>query len=34
VEVYVHQLRRKIDPAVVRTLRGVGYTLGSAEALV
>lgn len=33
VEVYVHQLRRKIDPAVVRTLRGVGYTLGSAEAL-
>lgn len=33
VEVYVHQLRRKIDPAVVRTLRGVGYTLGSAEVL-
>lgn len=33
VEVYVHQLRRKIDPAVVRTLRGVGYTLGSAELL-
>ncbi len=33
VEVYVHQLRRKIDPAVVRTLRGVGYAIGAAEAL-
>ena len=33
VEVYVHQLRRKIVPAVVRTLRGVGYAIGNAEAL-
>jgi two-component system response regulator QseB len=28
IEVYVHHLRRKIDPAIVRTLRGVGYALG------
>lgn len=33
VEVYVHQLRRKIAPTVVRTLRGVGYALGAAEGL-
>jgi len=29
--VYVHHLRRKIDPAIVRTLRGVGYALGPAD---
>lgn len=29
IEVYVHHLRRKIDPAIVRTVRGVGYALGS-----
>jgi two-component system response regulator QseB len=28
LEVYVHHLRRKIDPAIVRTVRGVGYALG------
>lgn len=28
LEVYVHHLRRKIDPRVVRTVRGVGYALG------
>ncbi|MBU3694446.1 MAG: response regulator [Rhodocyclaceae bacterium] len=33
VEVYVHQLRRKIDPGVVKTLRGVGYTIGPVETL-
>jgi len=30
IEVYVHHLRRKIDPAIVRTVRGVGYALGPA----
>ncbi|HEY7759015.1 MAG TPA: response regulator [Burkholderiales bacterium] len=29
LEVYIHHLRRKIDPGIVRTLRGVGYMLGS-----
>ncbi|MGE0314750.1 MAG: response regulator [Lautropia sp.] len=28
LEVFVHHLRRKIDPGIVRTLRGVGYALG------
>jgi two-component system response regulator QseB len=27
----VHHLRRKIDPSIVRTVRGVGYALGPAE---
>jgi two-component system response regulator QseB len=31
LEVYVHHLRRKIDPAIVRTLRGVGYALGPVD---
>lgn len=30
LEVHIHHLRRKIDPAVVRTMRGVGYALGPA----
>ncbi|WP_428419678.1 response regulator [Methylibium sp.] len=29
VEVHVHHLRRKIDPKLVRTVRGVGYALGA-----
>lgn len=29
VEVFIHHLRRKIDPTVVRTIRGLGYCLGS-----
>lgn len=29
IEVYVHHLRRKIDPGIVRTVRGVGYALGA-----
>lgn len=33
LEVFVHHLRRKIHPAIVRTVRGVGYALGSPEAL-
>jgi two-component system response regulator QseB len=30
LEVYVHHLRRKIHPGIVRTVRGVGYALGAA----
>ena len=30
LEVHVHHLRRKIDPGIVRTIRGVGYALGAA----
>lgn len=29
LEVFVHHLRRKIHPGIVRTVRGVGYALGS-----
>lgn len=32
LEVHIHHLRRKIDPNIVRTVRGVGYALGSGEA--
>ena len=31
LEVHIHHLRRKIDPGIVRTVRGVGYALGSGE---
>src|SRR5512139_30633 len=31
LEVHVHHLRRKIDPGIVRTVRGLGYALGSGE---
>jgi two-component system response regulator QseB len=31
LEVHIHHLRRKIDPRIVRTVRGVGYALGAAE---
>ena len=31
LEVYVHHLRRKIRPGIVRTVRGVGYALGPPE---
>ena len=27
VEVHVHHLRRKLGPALIRTIRGVGYLL-------
>lgn len=33
LEVHVHHLRRKIHPGIVRTVRGVGYAIGSSEAL-
>ncbi|MDR1969658.1 MAG: response regulator [Burkholderiaceae bacterium] len=29
IEVYIHYLRRKLGSGVIRTLRGVGYTLGN-----
>lgn len=32
LEVHIHHLRRKIDPGIIRTVRGVGYALGSGEA--
>ncbi|QPF73509.1 response regulator [Roseateles sp. DAIF2] len=32
LEVHIHHLRRKLAPAVVRTVRGLGYALGSCEA--
>lgn len=31
LEVHIHHLRRKIDPNIVRTVRGVGYAIGSGE---
>ena len=31
LEVFVHHLRRKIDPSIVRTVRGVGYALGAPD---
>ena len=31
LEVHIHRLRRKIDPSIVKTVRGVGYALGSAQ---
>ena len=31
LEVHIHHLRRKIQPGIVRTVRGVGYVLGVAE---
>jgi two-component system, OmpR family, response regulator QseB len=31
LEVYVHHLRRKFSPRIVRTVRGLGYALGPAE---
>lgn len=33
LEVFVHHLRRKIHPGIVRTVRGVGYALGAPESL-
>lgn len=31
LEVHVHHLRRKIHPEVIRTVRGLGYSLGAAD---
>jgi len=30
LEVHVHHLRRKLEPSVIRTVRGVGYLMGGA----
>jgi two-component system OmpR family response regulator/two-component system response regulator QseB len=30
VDVHVHQLRRKLAPGVIRTVRGIGYAIGEA----
>ncbi len=32
IDVYVHHLRRKISPDVIRTVRGLGYRIGTAGA--
>ena len=32
IEVHIHHLRRKLDPSIVRTVRGVGYSLGAETA--
>jgi two-component system OmpR family response regulator/two-component system response regulator QseB len=32
VEVYIHQLRRKLYPEAIRTIRGVGYVMAGEEA--
>ncbi|HEV7269312.1 response regulator transcription factor [Pseudoxanthomonas sp.] len=31
VDVHVHQLRRKLEPGIIRTVRGLGYALGDAS---
>jgi DNA-binding response OmpR family regulator len=33
VEVYIHNLRRKFNPGLILTFRGLGYKLGSSEYL-
>lgn len=32
IDVYVHHLRKKISPEVIKTIRGVGYRFGRVEA--
>lgn len=32
IEVHIHHLRRKLDPRVIRTIRGLGYRLENLEA--
>ena len=32
IDVHVHHLRRKLGPAVIKTIRGVGYRLGDGHA--
>ena len=31
VEVHIHALRRKLDPALIRNVRGLGYSLEAAD---
>jgi DNA-binding response OmpR family regulator len=32
IDVHVHHLRKKLDPAAIKTIRGVGYRLGDVGA--
>jgi len=32
VEVHIHYLRKKLDPGLIRTVRGVGYIIDAEEA--
>lgn len=32
VDVHVHHLRKKISPAIIKTIRGVGYRIGQVDA--
>lgn len=32
IDVYVHHLRKKISPDIIKTIRGVGYRIGKVEA--
>lgn len=32
VDVHVHHLRKKISPSIIKTIRGVGYRIGQADA--
>lgn len=32
IDVYVHHLRKKISPGVIKTIRGLGYRLGTVDA--
>lgn len=32
IDVYVHHLRKKISPGIVKTIHGVGYRIGSVDA--
>ncbi|RTR07175.1 response regulator [Halomonas nitroreducens] len=34
LNVHIHHLRRKLGPAIIETVRGLGYRLGAPEALV
>ena len=31
VEVHIHALRRKLDPELIRNVRGMGYTIAKAH---
>jgi two-component system OmpR family response regulator/two-component system response regulator QseB len=33
VEVHIHHLRKKLDPSLIRTVRGVGYVIDNEDEL-